>query len=44
MTIMKCIFFKKVVRNCVGKIAEFVKGTLLIAEAIRQEFKLRLDH
>jgi len=25
-------------------IAEFVKGTLLIAEAIRQEFEPRLDH
>jgi len=28
----------------VGKIAEFVKSTLVIAEAIRQEFELRLDH
>ena len=34
----------KVDRDCVGKIAEFVKGTLLIAEAIRQEFEPRLDH
>ena len=35
----------KVDRACVGKmIAEFVKGTLLIAEAIRQEFEPRLDH
>ena len=30
-------------RTCVGKIAEFVKGTLLIAEAIRQELEPRLD-
>ena len=30
-------------RTCVSKIAEFIKGTLLIAEAIRQEFEPGLD-
>jgi len=36
--------FKEVDIDYVGKIAEFVKGTLLIAEAIRQEFEPCLDH
>jgi len=36
--------FKEVDREFVGKIAKFVKGTLLIAEAIRQEFEPHLDH
>jgi len=35
--------FKKVDRDYVGKIAELVKGTLPIAEAIGQEFEPRLD-